>query len=383
MRVVFVNRYFYPDHSATSQMLADLAFHLAARGWDVGVITSRLRYDEGSVERAEARPAFEKHETINGVDVRRIWTTRFGRARLIGRAVDYLTFYLSAFFATRREKRSLIVAMTDPPLLSVVAALAAPNVVNWVQDLFPEVAQRLGVRIPHIINRIRDWSLRRARVNVALGEAMAQAIGANAIVQHNWAGEDLRPGQPATGNRQLAPELVVGYSGNLGRAHEFETMLAAARALPHVQFAISGGGAQLDRVRANAPGNVKFRDYAPRERLSESLSSVDVHLVTLLPALEGLVVPSKFYGVLAVARPVIFVGARDSELARLVQEHECGFAVEPGDSAGLVAAIEKVAQDRGAAGEMGRRGRALYDARFAPRHAFANWERVLNDAVRP
>ena len=132
-------------------------------------------------------------------------------------------------------------------------------------------------------------------------------------MQHNWAGEDLRPAEVPPHK-----ELVVGYSGNLGRAHEFETMLSAARALPHVQFAISGGGAQLDRVRANAPGNVTFRDYAPRERLSESLSSVDVHLVSLLPALEGLIVPSKFYGVLAVARPVIFVGARDSELARLI-----------------------------------------------------------------
>src|SRR5437763_3853251 len=158
MRVVFVNRYFYPDHSATSQMLADLAFHLAARGWDVGVITSRLRYDEGNGRRDEARPTLAKRETIHGVDVRRIWTTHFGRARLIGRAFDYFTFYHSAFHAIRRERKSLIVAMTDPPLLSVVAALAAPNVVNWVQDLFPEVAQRLGVRIPHFVNRLRDWS---------------------------------------------------------------------------------------------------------------------------------------------------------------------------------------------------------------------------------
>jgi len=175
VRVVFVNRYFYPDHSATSQMLADLAFHLASRGWDVGVITSRLRYDErnaggagapaivddkpaaggpkpagfhplpmssrrppaagrelvGRIAGDSARPTLPKRETINGVDVRRIWTTRFGRTHLIGRAFDYLTFYISAFFAIRRERRSLIVAMTDPPLLSVVAALAAPNVVNW------------------------------------------------------------------------------------------------------------------------------------------------------------------------------------------------------------------------------------------------------------
>ncbi|HEX7191858.1 MAG TPA: glycosyltransferase WbuB, partial [Thermoanaerobaculia bacterium] len=81
MRVVFVNRYFYPDHSATSQMLADLAFHLASRGWDVGVITSRLRYDDASA-RLPAR------ERVQQVDVRRIWTTRFGRGSLLGRAFD-------------------------------------------------------------------------------------------------------------------------------------------------------------------------------------------------------------------------------------------------------------------------------------------------------
>jgi glycosyltransferase involved in cell wall biosynthesis len=352
-------------------MLADLAFHLADRGWDVGVITSRLRYDDASA-RLIAR------ENVRGVDVRRVWTTRFGRGSLLGRALDYLTFYVSAFFAIRRERESLIVAMTDPPLLSIVAALAAPRVVNWVQDLFPEVAQRLGVRVPRFVNRMRDWSLARARVNVALGDAMAKTIGKNAVVQHNWAGTDLGPAESRPHTR-----FVVGYSGNLGRAHEFETMLAAAKALPDVEFDVAGGGAQLEPVRAAAPPNVTFRDYAPREQLAESLASADAHLVSLLPAVEGLIVPSKFYGILAVARPVIFIGAPGGELARLILEQGCGFAVEPGDSRGLVAAIEELAQDRARADEMGRRGRALYDARFAPEIAFANWERILTDAARP
>ena len=382
MRIVFVNRYFYPDHSATSQMLADLAFHLASRGWDVGVITSRLLYESSVLGPRSSDGENQPRETVNGVDVRRIWTTRFGRGALVGRAFDYLTFYVSAFFAMRRERRSLVVAMTDPPLLSIVATLAAPNVLNWVQDLFPEVAQHLGMRVPRLVNRMRDWSLRRARVNVALGEAMAkeltEKIGANAVVQHNWAGAELAPAESLPHG-----QFVVGYSGNLGRAHEFETMLAAARALPHIRFDVAGGGAQLEHVRANAPANVTFRGYAPREQLAESLSSAGVQLVSLLPAVEGLIVPSKFYGILAVGRPVIFVGSRDSELAQLIREHECGYAVEPGDAAALIAAIEKLAQDRAHAVELGRRGRALYDARFAPEIAFANWERILTDAARP
>jgi glycosyltransferase involved in cell wall biosynthesis len=160
-------------------------------------------------------------------------------------------------------------------------------------------------------------------------------------------------------------------------------MLAAARALPNVRFDVAGGGAQLERVKAAAPANVTFRGYAPREQLAESLSSADVQLVSLLPAVEGLIVPSKFYGILAVARPVIFIGAAGSELAQLIREHRCGFAVEQGDSAALIAAIGKLAQDRAYAVELGRRGRALYDARFAPEIAYANWERILTDAARP
>ena len=127
-------------------MVSDLAFHLAQRGFEVVAITSRQRYDDA---RAKLSSANEY-----GVAVDRVWSTRFGRAGLIGRAIDYATFYVSAFVALLRHARhdTTIVAMTDPPLLSVVAALAAKlrgaTLVNWVQDLFPEVAEALGIRMP-------------------------------------------------------------------------------------------------------------------------------------------------------------------------------------------------------------------------------------------
>ena len=368
MRVVFVNRYFHPDHSATSQIASDLAFHLARRGWKVTAITSRQRYDD---PRADLRSG-----TANGVRIVRVWSTRFGRAGLVGRAVDYATFYWSAFFAMRRNRKGIIVAMTDPPLLSVVAALASRNVVNWIQDLFPEVAQALGIRAPRMLRRLRDWSLRRARVNVVLGDLMAARVP-KAVVVHNWA-PPLTPGQAG---ELVLHSFTVGYSGNLGRAHDVDTILGAIRLLPDVRFVFTGGGAKLEAIRGANAANVEVRPYAPIEQLSESLSSVDAHLVSLQPSLEGLIVPSKFYGVLAVAKPVIFIGARDGELARIIDEHRCGIVVETGDVEGLKRAIERLAADRAEAEAMGQRGRALYLARFAPEHAFAAWERVLEDAV--
>ncbi|HEX6159757.1 MAG TPA: glycosyltransferase family 4 protein [Thermoanaerobaculia bacterium] len=396
MRVLFVNRYFHPDHSATSQIASDLTMHLASRGWEVHAITSRQRYDD-------ARARLAPHEVANGVTIHRAWSTRFGRAGLIGRAIDYATFYVSAFFAVLRyagssgssvprsssangptaprnprnpedPRGTVVVAMTDPPLLSIVCALAAmlrgARLVNWLQDLFPEVAESLGMRGLGVLRGPRNWSLRRARVNVVLGERMRERVGNDARVIHNWADAGLHP-------LPFAARFSVGYSGNLGRAHDAETIVEAMRLAPEIPFVFTGGGAQLERVRRSAGANVEFRPYAPREQLSESLSSADVHLVSLQPAMEGLIVPSKFYGILAVARPVVFIGARDGEVARLVEEARCGYVIEPGDAAGLARVLRELASDRAKVREMGERGRTMYEQRFAPRHAFARWEEVL------
>ena len=144
MRVLFINRYFYPDHSATSQMLTDLATDLQREGLDVTVITGRQLIDD-------ARARLPARECIDGIDVHRVWSSRFGRTKLIGRAVDYLSFYASAGWRLARLTRrgDVVVAKTDPPLISVIAALVAKwrhaHLVNWLHDLFPEIAERLGI----------------------------------------------------------------------------------------------------------------------------------------------------------------------------------------------------------------------------------------------
>lgn len=370
--LIFVNRFFHPDHSATSQMLSDLSFHLAQRGWRVEVVTSRQRYDD-------ARSRLAAHETVRDVEIRRVWSTRFGRGFLPGRSVDYATFYVSAFFTLldRATRDTTIVALTDPPLISVVAALAATlrraTLINWTQDLFPEIAEALGMRALRVLRRARDWSLHRAKTNVALGDAMAARLP-NSVVIHNWADAMLHPIEVPH------PRFVVGYSGNLGRAHEAQTMLAAMRLLRDdegIEFIVTGGGAQIEMIKDERLPNVRFEDYAPRERLSETLSAADAHLVTLRPDLEGLIVPSKFYGILAVGRPALFVGTSDGELARIIRAHDCGIIIEPGDGEGLARGIRELARDRDRARAMGRRARTLYEEEFAHSIAMAAWERIL------
>jgi glycosyltransferase involved in cell wall biosynthesis len=354
-------------------MATDLAAHLASRGWDVEAITSRLRYDDPT-------SPLDAAGQVGGVRITRIPTTRFGRRVLVGRLVDYATFYLSAFFAMLRRARrgTIVVAMTDPPLLSVVAAAAVTlrgaTLVNWLHDLYPEVAEALGLRATRVLRGLRNWSLRRAKTNVVLGDRMAVRVP-NAIVRHNWADAGLHPIA-----RDAHAPFTVAYSGNLGRAHDVATIASAIRALPDVRFVFTGSGARWNEVPRTA--NVETRAFAPREKLSESLADADVHLVSLQPALEGLIVPSKFYGVLAAARPMIFIGAADGELARIIDTHRCGIVVAAGDADALVRAIRELAADRRRAEAMGQRGRALYLAEFAPERALPAWERILEEASR-
>src|SRR5215468_10531756 len=119
-RLIFVNRFFAPDHSASSQILSDLAFHLASAGRDVHVVTSSQLYDD-------AKAALPVSEIINGVNVHRVPSTGFGRNALLGCSIDYVSFYRSMWqcLVALAQQDDVIVAKTDPPLSSIVAMAAA------------------------------------------------------------------------------------------------------------------------------------------------------------------------------------------------------------------------------------------------------------------
>lgn len=399
MKIVFLNRYFFPDHSPTSQLLSDLAFHLATQGREVHVITSRQRYDE-----AGAR--LPSRETVRGVAVYRVWTTTFGRGKLPGRALDYLTFYVSIGLALLRlvSGGDVVVAKTDPPLLSLtawpVAKVRGARLVNWLQDVFPEVAGAVGMLwarewVGRLLAQMRDRTLRAAQLNVVVGSTvqrylLSRGIGESKLrVIHNWAdGELIHPVGPE-GNRLrrewgLDGKFVVGYSGNMGRVHEFETIVGAVEALKSdagLVFLFIGDGAQKswleDAVRQRGLSNVRFQPYQPLEQLAASLSASDVHLISQRPEVEGFVVPSKFYGIAAAGRPAIFVGSEYGEIAYVINGSQCGIVVRAGDVEGLAAAIKRLKNDPALCRSYGENARRVFEQRFEKRHALQAWTEIL------
>ena len=399
-RLFFLNRYFFPDHSATSQILSDLAFHLAKVGWDVHVITSQQRYDD-------QKASLPAQETIAGVNVHRMRTTRFGRSGLLGRGIDYLSFYASTWRSILALARpgDILIAMTDPPLLSVVAMRAArrrgAHLVNWLQDIYPEVAIELGVPflkgpISRSLCYLRDQSLNAACANVVVGHQMSKKVLARGVsadrihVVPNWCDDDqISPidhaDNPLRRDWGLENKFVVGYSGNLGRAHEFDTVLAASEQLrnnPHIVFLVVGGGHHLQEFtrqveKRDLGRNYRFMPYQDRAILKQLLGVADVHWISLRAELDGLIVPSKFYGIAAAGRPIIAITANDGEIAQLVRQHECGIVIEPGNGHALAAAIIQLSSDSENRTAMGKRARAMLEAQFTCRHGFERWRAVL------
>lgn len=401
-RLIFVNRFFFPDHSATSQILSDLAFHLARNGMPVSVIASRGLYDDGAAD-------LSAFEIKDGVAIHRVYRPRFGRGSLAGRAIDYLAMYGSFAAAAWRlaAPGDRLIVKTDPPLLSVVLALVARlknlKLINWLQDLYPEVALGLGMRAlapaAPIMIAARNASLKAAYCNVVVGERMRRRLEAVGVAPAqielvpNWCDdESIKPpfsrDNPLRSAWGLDDKFVIGYSGNLGRAHEFATLLEAAACLRlerDIVFLFVGGGHLIQSLKADVQQNgladmFQFRPYQAASGLAQSLAVADAHWVSLLPAMEGLIVPSKFYGIAAAGRPTIAVTDPSGEIAELVRRYECGAVVAPGDGRALAQAIRDFKNDRAHLDEMGRNARALLDRLFSKKIAFERWELLLRSA---
>ncbi len=403
-KIIFVNRFFYPDQSATSQLLTDLATKLDFdANVNIVVITSRRVM-------ADPRIRLDKNEVFGGVQINRVYTTSFGKKRLLGRMLDFLFFYVTAFFKLLviAGKDDVVVVKTDPPFLSVISMFAVKlkraKQINWLQDIYPEVASRLGIKIfdgvfGRVMVGIRNYSLRKSWGNVVLGEVMASHVESMGVdkdkihIIHNWSdGNIIKPIEKKSNylikEWALEDKFVVCYSGNMGRAHEFDTILKAIENLSsykEIVFLFIGDGAKRqwleDQARQKKLENVFFKPYQDFSKLSYSLSVGDIHLISLIPELEGLIVPSKLYGVMAAGRPSFFVGAKNAEIKKILEENNCGRSFLVGEPDNLVSEILAVKEDKSSLRQMSESARSEYMRKYDKPVALKHWQVLLNNAV--
>ncbi len=371
-RLLVLNQYYWPGVEATAQLLTDLCEALA-EDVDVRVVTGVLHGHEDEPRRL----------VHNGVEIVRVPSTSFERSKLLARASNYITYLSNALLRGLRGPRpDVVLCMTDPPIVADIALLVARRyrvpLVVISQDVFPEIAVQLKrLENPVVMRLLRSLVslyLRRADRIVAIGETMRRRLEQKGApservrVIPNWVDtERLTPrdrGNEWSRNLGLDERFVVMHSGNVGHAQDLESLVRAAtflRDLDDLAIFIIGTGARHAELVALAEllevEHVTFLYYQSREALPRSLSAADLHVVGLAPGLAGYVVPSRLYGILAVARPVIVAADAESETAQVVRDARCGIVVPPGRPELLARAIRDAHDGSYDLVEMGRRGR--------------------------
>jgi glycosyltransferase involved in cell wall biosynthesis len=393
MRVCFFNRSYWPDQAATGQLLTELAQDLVSRhGWTVTVVAGRALHASHEARGSMRLIATETHASVR---ILRANGTAFDRRRFAGRAANYLTYFASAIASTSRlGPQDVIVSLTDPPILGLAALMAARRAgarfVFLCEDIFPEVASLLedfhNTAVNRTLDRVNRYLLREADAVIALGERMKGRLieekGADPSrvhVIHNWADcQAITPGPKDNAFARahgLADRFVLMHSGNVGLSQNLDLLVEAAARLQsrdRLVIAVVGDGARRQTLQDEASrrglANIRFFPYQPKELLHESFATADAFLVSLKPGLEGYIVPSKLYGILASGRPFVAAVDPSCEAATIARDHQCGTVAVPGDVDALVAAIATLYDDPAGAcvmGENARRASLRYDRRAA------------------
>lgn len=365
MRVVFINQFGWPDSAPTSQLLCDVSRFLVKEGHEVDIVCGAATY----VRDGDTDPP--------PVRIHRVPCYRFGRGAR--RIVSYATFMLcAAWKVLRLPKPDVVVTMTTPPLLSLLGTflkiVRRDKHFSWEMDLFPEALVDTGMAsagssLLRLLHRLARYSRRNSEGIIVLGECMKQRVVDSGVptkqvhVAENWADSRIIDCAPF----RRSDALTVLYSGNLGLTHDIDTITGAMARLSNARqlsFRFVGDGKGYNQVREfvsqHAVQNVSFQGYCPRAALSENLASADVGLVTQLASCMGTVVPSKIYGLMAAGRPILFVGPRESTVARVIEQYRCGWQIDNGDTAGLISLLQWLQENRGSVEACGGRGRRAF-----------------------
>jgi colanic acid biosynthesis glycosyl transferase WcaI len=344
MKILLLNQVFYPDVAATAQYLQELAAALVGQGHEVTVVCARRAYDH-------PEKIYPARELWRGVQIFRVYSTRFGKRAKWHRAADFASFI---FFSCVRllflPRHDVVVALTTPPLISFIGAWRAKlwraRFCYWVMDMNPDEAIAAGwLRadsfMGKILERMSRFSFRRADWIIALDRFMRDRIIAKGIAPEKIAvlppwSQDHDVRFDATGREQfrqqhgLAGKYVVMYSGNHSPVHPLDTLLQAAeRSDASIVFCFVGGGSEFKRVQRWAEewgkaesgkqkAEILCLPYQPLAQLSASLSAADAHVVVMGDAFVGLVHPCKIYNMLAVGAPVIYIGPQPSHVTEIL-----------------------------------------------------------------
>ncbi len=378
MRILLLNMYYPPDTSATAKMAATVVDALSARH-EVTVLCGRPSYDPS--ERRHWRPW--QSETAGRAKIIHVGSTDYPRFQMERRVLNYLSYVALAIPRALFLRCDVVLAMTDPPFEGIVGAIVAmlkgkPYVYN-IRDMYPDMAVGGAIVEPGLFARVWErlhrWALRRATRVIVLGEDMRARIIAKGVdaagLEIVRDGADILPHdapQPMLDSEVIRTirgehKFVLLHAGNLGFYGAWETLITAVRSLEAdgVGLAFVGEGAQREKVEALAreSKNVRFLPFFPANKIPSVLAAPDAHVITVKRGLEGVVVPSKMYGILAAGKPIVVVATKETDAAALGAKFGFAVSADPDSPEKVAAAIRFLVMDGKKVQDMGQAARAV------------------------
>ena len=377
MRILLLNLYYPPDTSATAKMAHSVADALSV-SHEVTVLCGRPSYHP--TERRAWRPY--QTEIAGRVRIIRAGSTDFPRFEMKKRVLNYLSYVALAIPGALFVPCDAVVAMTDPPFQGIVGAIVAmlkrkPYVYN-IRDMYPDMAVEGSIvepgRIVRIWEKLHRWALRRATRVIVLGEDMRARIIAKGVEPSRVLivrdGAEILPRNTTlpTPDPEVVSAIrgsfsfVLVHAGNLGFYGAWNTLVIAARNLASegVGLVFVGDGAQRSQVQAAAAGsgNIRFLEFFPASKIPSVLAAADAHVITVKRGLEGVVAPSKMYGILAAGKPIVAVAPKETDAVSLGIQRGFAVGADPDLPGEVVNAVRALASDPSKLKAMGEAARA-------------------------
>lgn len=399
LKLSILTQYYPPDYAATGQFIEELAHQLAQQNIQIHIFTGQPGY-------AFQKKSAPKTERSHHLLIRRSRTSRMWPQRIRGKAINGILFCLRSGLHLIKScwRGDVLLITTAPPFLPILGLLA--NICFGlpycclIYDLYPDIAVELNV-VPSQNLIVKFWNFinkciwKKAQAIIVLSPTMKNRIVNKCpeikdkiSVIHSWADPNwIKPLSKQNNwfakKHNLLDKFTVLYSGNMGRCHDMDTIIAAAEQLQNqpIQFVFIGDGAKrqdcIEKVHNLGLQNCLFLPYQDKQTLPYSLTACDLSLVSISPGMEGLIAPSKLYGMLAASRPVAAICDTNSYLRQLLADAKCGAAFTNGDATSLAEFIQFLAADKQLADRMGKSGRRYLQLNFTPSIIAQQYAQVL------
>jgi len=398
-RLWVVSELYYPEVTSTGYYLTRIAEGLTDR-FDVKVICGQPTYSA----RGTVAP---KHEVHERVEIFRASGTTLDKNVIIFRLINMLTLGLSVLISGLRRFRSgdRVLVVTTPPSMPFVVAIASlakgAAFTLLIHDNYPEIliASRkatAGSFIVQAMSFFNRWLYKHSSKIIVVGRDMRDLLvrktaGLDVPIATipNWGEVDSLTPAPRNENRLLA-ELAVGdklvflYAGNMGHPNDLESIIESASALRDrndLHFVFLGTGVKRkwleEQVVDLSLTNVTVLAPRPRSEQNEFLNACDVAMVSLVPKMRGVSMPSRTYNILAVGKPILAVADEESELGHVVREDNVGWIVPPDDPGRLTAVLVEIIENRHQLPQMGEAARRAALEKYSLRVALDKYRNEL------